>query len=322
MEEVAKRMKQAAENIEKIKREAQAKDQHKEQVEWMRLAGQYEDLQQDPTLATSHPPITREDIHKTRQKKSRRTRDNKEITLVIHFHGAMIMNNTDENNQLVMYNVETEKELYILDNCNPGKYSQTKTSRVIPLIEAYQAEETELLTQHIKNEYALTDSTMSDLVKVETYIEKVYTDDDPVHDAMRLFHEKFRIMYIHSREPRVEIEYIENFIQENMEKYGRLLRSELMHLIFIVMGFEKMNLYDFSCSGLVDPAGHQINKDPSRPVGRFFYSTQETDDRAIQKQRHFNAKGQSRKHKSRKHKSRKHNKSRKHKSRKDNKSRK
>ena len=284
----------------------------------------------------------------------------------------MIMNNPDKgdpDNELVVYNVppgslikgehsndffeaahdaqslvvEPGKELYILDNCNPGEFSYTKTSRVIP-IDTRTATQTDLLTQHIKDEYPLLNSTMSDLVKVETYIEKVYTDDHPVHDPKRLFHEKFRIMYIDSINPPTEIEFIENFIKEHMNNERHFLRSELIEFIFRVMHFNKINLYDLSCSGLVDRYGELINRDESSSVGpvsldrygvpikedplnpvlgpRSFYSTPETNARAKAKQKYFTAKGgQSRKHKSRKHKSRKH-KSRKHKSRKHNKSRK
>ncbi|BAT21956.1 hypothetical protein [Yellowstone lake mimivirus] len=235
MEELEKLMDRAAENT-------QAKNKEEDRKERIRLLKQYEALQKDPTLATYHQPITREDIHTTSMRKSEDNK-NKEITLFIHFHGGMIMNNMDKgdpDNELVVYNVphgikeeayssspdgffeaahdaqrlvEPEKELYISDNCNPGQYSYTKTVRVIP-IDKRQAGETDLLTQHIKNEYPLTNLTMSDLVEVKTYIEKMYTDDDQVHDLKRIFHEKFRIIYIHSIDPRVEIQFIENFIKK------------------------------------------------------------------------------------------------------------
>ena len=220
MEEFAKAMKRASENEEKRKRN----DEEEDRKERIRLHKQYEALQQDPTLATSHPP-TREDKHTTRQKTS--MDGNKEITLIIHFHGGMIMNNRDKgdaDNELVVYNVPPgspikyyhssssdgffeaahdaqhlvppEKKLYILDNCNPGEYSYTKTSRVILPMNPLDLQNTDLLTEHIKNEYSSAPSTMSDLVNVTSYIEKVYTDDHPVHDARRHFNEKFRIIYI------------------------------------------------------------------------------------------------------------------------------
>ena len=304
-----------------LKRE-EASERQRETSERQRDASERQELRR------SRPP--------TETYKENVASNRKEITLFILFHGSCIMkpdSSFRSGHKLSVKQIPSDITLSILDNCNPGELSCTRKRQHFPSLTLEESNDMDIITEKIKDTYSHGDRTteMSNLVQVPNYIEKEYETDIP----QLIFDDEFKIINIKSNTPERDITHINDYVKHYIYIIGKLHRSALIQKL-IEMKFKVINLYDLSCSRLVDTTGRQVNEDISRPQYRgstqFFKSTQETDKDALRLQQYFNAKGnikhKSRKHKSRKYKSRKYksrkyksrkHKSRKHKSRKHNK---